>query len=132
MGLPVILVGVLMIIYGIYTAFSFPQEAARVPDIVGKGFYYTLIGGVLLIEGVVIQGFKKIYALILHLAAAVPYFLAIQEILRVGNSIGTQPQQYLAAAQYYLLAGIILNILGIVANNIRRAPRMVTTTTTLR
>lgn len=118
-----IVAGVLLIIYGIFTAFNFPFQSSRVHDIVSRGFFYTLIGGVVFIEGVVIQGFKRWYALILHLAAAYPYYLAIQQIVNVGNSNATQIQQYFTAAQYYFFAGIILNILGIAANNLRRETR---------
>ncbi len=106
--------------YGLYKGFSFKFETSQIPTIVRHGFFYTLVGGVVFIEGVVIQGFKNIPALILHLAAVVPYYLAIQEVLKVGDTFQSQPQAYLTPSQYYFLAGIILNILGFVANRVRR------------
>ncbi len=119
-GLLVILAGVLLIIYGVYKAFSFNFVTSNVPSIVRQGFLYALVGGVVFIEGVVIQGFRRVYALVLHLAAILPYYLAIQEILKVADTSQTQVQPYVTASQLYFLAGVILNVLGIVANRVRR------------
>jgi hypothetical protein len=114
------IVGVLLIVYGIYSVTKYPFQASNVKDIVSKSVLYVLVGGVVFLEGVVVQGFKKIYALILHLAAILPYYLAIQQILSVGNTGATNVQQYLAGSEYYFIAGVILNILGLIANNLRR------------
>ena len=122
------IVGVLVIIYGIYSLTKYPFQASNVKDIVSKSIVYMLAGGVVFIEGVVVQGFKKVYGLILHLAAIVPYYLAIQQILSVGNTGATSFQPYLSASQYYFIAGVILNILGLVANNVRRVREPVATT----
>jgi len=113
------IVGVIAIIYGIYEITKYPLQASNVKDIVSKSILYMLVGGVVFLEGVVVQGFKKVYALIIHLAAAVPYYLAIQQILSVGNTGSTQFQHYLSASGWYFIIGVVLNIVGLIANNLR-------------
>jgi hypothetical protein len=126
-GFALMIVGVLLIVYGIYSITKYSFLASNVKDIVSKSALYMIVGGVVFLEGVVVQGFKKIYALILHLAAILPYYLAIQQILSVGNTGATAVQQYLSASEYYFIAGVILNILGLIANNLRRVREPATT-----
>jgi hypothetical protein len=121
------IVGVIAIVYGIYEITKYPLQASNVKDIVSKSVLYMLVGGVVFLEGVVVQGFKKVYALIIHLAAVVPYYLAIQQILSVGNTGSTQFQQYLSASEWYFIIGVVLNIVGLVANNLRAIREPVTT-----
>ncbi len=121
------IVGVILVIYGVYSLTQYSFSASNVNDIVHKPVLYILVGGVVFLEGVVVQGFKKIYALIIHLAAIIPYYFAIQQILSVGSTGSTSVQQYLSASGYYFAIGVIKNIIGLVANNVRRVREPVTT-----
>ncbi len=127
LGFLLMIVGVLAIIYGVYLLTTYSFQAGNVKDIISKPVLYILVGGVVFLEGVVIQGFKKVYALILHLAAVLPYYLAIQQILSVGASGETHVSAYTSASGIYFAIGIVLNVLGLIANNLRRVPETVTT-----
>jgi hypothetical protein len=119
--------GVLLVIYGIYTLTQYSFTASNVKDIISRPILYIMVGGVVFLEGVVVQGFKKIYALVLHLAAILPYYLAIQQILSTGSTGETHVQAYISASGLYFAVGVILNILGLVANNLRRVKETVST-----
>jgi hypothetical protein len=127
LGFLLMIVGVLLIIYGIYKMTTYPFETSNIHSIVSNAVFYILVGAVVFLEGVVIQGFKRIYALVLHLGAVIPYYFAIQAILSQGAAGASSASQYLTASEYYLAAGVILNLLGLIANNLR-VRRQVSTT----
>ncbi|HEY7588291.1 MAG TPA: hypothetical protein VIB49_06060, partial [Thermoplasmata archaeon] len=78
------IVGVVLIILGIYRIVTSDFEAANIPSIVGDGFAFVLYGAIVFIAGVVIVGFRNWIALVLHLAALIPYYFAIQSIITTG------------------------------------------------
>src|SRR5712692_9463260 len=83
-GLIIMIIGVLIIVYA---AFLLVQDApgGNVPQIVGYDSVLALAGAVAFIVGVVVQGFKKTFALIVHLVAVIPYYLAIVKVQSLGN-----------------------------------------------
>ena len=118
-GLLIMIIGVLLIVYA---AFLLVQDApgGNIPRIVGYDSVIALAGAVVFIEGVVVQGFKKIIALIIHLAAVIPYYLAIVQVQTLGNQGVRDLSTYLNQTELYWAIGIILNIIGIILNRVGR------------
>ncbi len=116
-GLIIMIIGVLIIVYA---AFLLVQDApgGSVPRIVGYDSVLALAGAVVFIVGVVVQGFKKIFALIVHLVAVIPYYLAIVQVQSLGNQGVRDISMYLNQTELYWAAGIILNIIGIILNRV--------------
>jgi len=119
LGLAIVLVGVAFLLYGIYNALTTGYAQSDIPKLVANAFVPITIGVVLLIDGVVVQGFKNYYALIIHLIANVPYALAIMGINNLGQQSNppTNPQEYIMATLVYWIIGVIFNLGGIVANH---------------
>ena len=119
LGLVIVLVGVVFLFYGIYNALTTEYVQSNIPKLMTYAFVPILIGGVLLINGIVVQGFKNYYALIIHLIANVPYALAIMGINNLGQQSNppTNPQEYIMATLIYWIIGVIFNLGGIVANH---------------
>jgi hypothetical protein len=119
-GLAIALVGAALLLYGIYYALTTEYVEANIPQIVANGFVPIAIGTVVIIDGVVVQGFRNYYALIIHLIANVPYALAIIGIANLGQQINppTNLQNYLMTNFIYIywIIGAIFNIGGIIAN----------------
>ncbi len=111
------IIGVLLIVY---SAFRLVQDApvGSIPQIVGYDSVIALVGAVVFIVGVVFQGFKKIFALIVHLVAVIPYYLAIVQVQSLGNQGVRDISMYLNQTEFYWAAGIILNIIGIILNRV--------------
>ena len=122
LGLVIMLIGVAVLLYGIYNALTVEYVAANVPKIVENGFVPVTIGIVLLINGVVVQGFRKYYALIIHLIANIPYALAIIHLNNLAKQTApsTNPRDYIMATMIYWIIGIIFNIGGIIANHLAK------------
>ncbi len=120
LGLVIMLVGVAILLYGIYKTLTIEYIAANVPKIVANGFVPVTIGIVLLINGVVVQGFRKYYALIIHLIANIPYALAIIHLNNLAQQTNpsTNPRDYIMATLIYWIIGAIFNIGGIIANHL--------------
>jgi hypothetical protein len=118
LGLAIVLVGVAFLFYGIYNALTTEYVQSNIPELVTYAFVPIMTGGVLLIDGIVVQGFRNYYALIIHLIANVPYALAIMGINNLGQQSNppTNPQEYIMATLIYWIIGIILNLGGIIAN----------------
>ncbi len=116
-GLIIMILGVLAIVYA---AFLLVQNApgGSVPQIVGYDSVIALAGAVVFIVGVVVQGFKKILALIFHLLSVIPYYLAIVQVQSLGNQGISDLSKYLNQTELYWAAGIILNIIGIILNRV--------------
>lgn len=123
------LIGVIIMILGVlaivYAAFLLVQDApnansTNIPRIVGYDAIIALAGAVAFIMGVVIQGFRNIFALILHLIAIIPYYLAIAKVQTLGQQgIGDWPT-YLTKTELYWPAAIILGIIGVILNRVGR------------
>jgi hypothetical protein len=118
LGLAIVLVGAVILLYGIYNALTIGYEESNIARLVTNGFVPIMIGAVLIIDGIVVQGFRNYYALVIHLIANVPYALAIMGINNLGQQLNppTNPQDYLMATLIYWIIGVILNIGGIIAN----------------
>ena len=116
-GLVIMILGILIIVYG---AFLLVQDGpgGSVPRIVGYDAVIALAGAVVFIVGVVVQGFKNIFALIVHLVAVIPYYLAITKVQSLGNGAVSDASAYLMQTELYWAAGIILNIIGIILNRV--------------
>jgi hypothetical protein len=119
LGLAIMLVGVAFFLYGVYSALTTEHAQSNIPKLVVNGFVPITIGIVLLIDGVVVQGFINYYALIIHLIANIPYALAIMGINNLGQQTNppTNPQEYITATLIYWIIGVIFNLGGIVANH---------------
>lgn len=113
------IVGVVLIILGIYRIVTSDFEAANIPSIVGDGFAFVLYGAIVFIAGVVIVGFRNWIALVLHLAALIPYYFAIQSIITTGQTQATDVRAYWDASTIPWIIGIILNLLGMVMNRVK-------------
>lgn len=114
-GLLIMIVGILLIVYG---AFLLVQDGpgGSVPRIIGYDAIIGLAGGVIFIVGVVVQGFKRIIALIVHLIALIPYYLAISRIQTLGMQGSTDESTYLMQTELYWVAAIALGIIGVILN----------------
>ena len=112
------IVGVLILVYGIYRVVTSDFTTANIPNIVANGFAFVLYGAVVFIAGVVVVGFRNWVALILHLAAVIPYYFAIQSVISVGNTQGTTVMAYLNASAIAWIIGIVFNIAGMVMNRV--------------
>ena len=88
------IVGVVLILLGIYRVVTSDFVAANISNIVGNGFAFVLYGAVVFIVGVVVVGFRNWIALALHLASVVPYYFAIQNVISVGQTQSTQIRAY--------------------------------------
>ena len=112
------LVGVATLLYGVYNTLTTEYIEANISKIVANGFVPITIGIVVLINGIVIQGFKNYYALVIHLLANIPYALAIMGTNNLGQQTNppTDPQEYIMAMLIYWIIGAVLNIGGIIAN----------------
>jgi hypothetical protein len=113
------IVGVLLIVFGIYRVVTSDFVAANIPGIVSNGFAFVLYGAVVFIAGVVIVGFRNWIALVLHLAAVVPYYFAIQSIITTGQTGSTDVRAYWDASTIPWIIGIILNLLGMIMNRVK-------------
>lgn len=120
LGLVIMLVGIAILLYGVYKTLTVEYIAANVPKMVANGFVPVTIGIVLLINGVVVQGFRKYYALMIHLIANIPYALAIIGINNLAQQTNpsTNPQDYIMATLIYWIVGVVFNIGGIIANHL--------------
>jgi hypothetical protein len=122
----ILIVGVLIIVLGVYRVVTSDFSAANVSNIVGNGFAFILYGAVVFIAGVVVVGFRNWVALVLHLAAVIPYYFAIQSVISTGQAMNTSPLAYFNASAIPWILGIVLNIAGIVMNRVnlgaRKAP----------
>jgi hypothetical protein len=120
LGLTIALVGAALLLYGIYYALTAEYVEANIPNIVANNFVPVTIGLVVIINGVVVQGFRNYYALMIHLIANAPYALAIIGINNLAQQINppTNPQDYLMTNFIYIywIIGAIFNIGGIIAN----------------
>lgn len=118
-GLLIMIVGILLIVYG---AFLLVQDGPGgfVPRIIGNDAVIGLAGGVIFIIGVVVQGFKRIIALIVHLVALIPYYLAISQIQTLGMQGNANESTYLTQTELYWAAAIILGIIGVTLNRTGR------------
>ncbi len=117
-GLLIMIIGVLGIVYA---AFLLVQDAPNansinISRIIGYDAIIALAGGVILIMGMVIQGFKKISALIVHLIALIPYYLAITKVQTLGQQGSSDYSTYLTQTELYWAAAIILGIIGTIIN----------------
>jgi len=117
------LVGVGILLYGVYNVLTTEYVEANIPNIVANGFVPITIGIVIFINGIVVQGFRNYYALIIHLIANVPYALAIIGINNLGQQTSppTDPQEYIMATLIYWIIGAVLNIGGIIANRLKES-----------
>lgn len=120
------IVGVLVIVWGIYRVATSDFTSANIPSIVGNGFAFVLYGAVVFIAGVVVVGFRNWVALVLHLAAVIPYYFAIQSVISTGEGMDTRPLAYFNASAIPWIIGIVLNVAGMVMNRVtlgaRKAP----------
>ncbi len=120
------ILGVILIVLGIYRVVTSDFTAANIPNIVGNGFAFVLYGAVVFIAGVVVVGFRNWIALVLHLAAVIPYYFAIQSVIATGEGMDAKPLAYFNASAIPWIIGIILNFAGIVMNRVtigaRKAP----------
>jgi hypothetical protein len=113
------IVGVIIMVVGIFRVVTSNFTAADIPTIVSTGFAWILYGAIIFIAGVVVVGFRNWVALILHLAALVPYYFAIQIIIQQGQAGNTQPLAYFNPSAIAWIIGIALNILGLVMNRVK-------------
>jgi ABC-type branched-subunit amino acid transport system permease subunit len=116
------ILGVLAIVYA---AFLLVQDApnansSNIPRIVGYDAIIALAGAIIFIMGVVIQGFKNIFALIVHLIALIPYYLAITKVQTLGQQGTSDFSTYLTQTELYWAVAIILGIVGIILNRVGR------------
>lgn len=122
----VAIVGVILIVIGIFRVVTSNFIAANVPNIVANGFAWILYGAIVFIAGVVVVGFRNWVALLLHLAAVIPYYFAVQSVIATGQAGGTQPLAYFNPSAIAWIIGIVLNIAGIIMNRVtigaRKAP----------
>ncbi len=121
-GLLIMILGVLMIVYA---AFLLVQDApnattTNIPRIVSYDSIIALAGAVVFIMGIVIQGFKNIFALIAHLIALIPYYLAITKVQSLGQQGSSVLSTYLTQTELYWAAAIVLGIIGIILNRVGR------------
>lgn len=131
LGLAIMLVGVVFVLYGFYWVLTTEYVEANVRILVSRGFAAIMVGVIVLINGVVVQGYKNYYALTIHLLANVPYAVAIWSIFNMGYqpSPPTDPQEYLMATLIYWIIGAILNVGGIAANRFAKEKTPTTKTT---
>ncbi len=120
------ILGVIMIVYG---AFLLVQDGSggNIPRIVGYDAVIALAGAVVFIVGVVVQGLRNVFALIVHLVAVIPYYLAITKVQSLGQSGTSALSTYLTQTELYWAAGIILNIVGIILNRVGKKQKQPTT-----
>jgi len=118
LGIIILLVGLAVLAYGAYHVLTVNYVEANMSEIVAKGFVPIAVGVVLVIDGVVVRGFRNYYALLIHVIANAPYALAIIGINNLGQKTApsTNWQDYLMATLIYWVIGIAINIAGIVAN----------------
>jgi len=131
LGLAIMLVGVVFMLYGVYWVLTTEFVEANIPTLVGRGFSAIMVGLVVFINGIVVQGYKNYYALGIHLLANIPYAIAIWTIFNMGynqTSPPTDPQEYIMATIIYWIIGAILNIGGIVANRFVKEKTAASTT----
>jgi hypothetical protein len=122
LGIIILLVGLAVLAYGAYHVLTVKYVEANMHEIVGKGFVPIAIGVVLIIDGVVVRGFRNYYALVIHLIANIPYALAIIGINNLGQQTtpSTNPRDYVMATLIYWIIGVAFNIGGILANRFTR------------
>jgi hypothetical protein len=122
LGIIILLVGLAVLAYGAYHVLTVKYVEANMPEIVGKGFVPIAVGVVLIIDGVVVRGFRNYYALVVHLIANIPYALAIIGINNLGQQTmpSTNPLDYVMATLIYWIIGVAFNIGGILANRFTR------------
>jgi hypothetical protein len=118
LGLAIMLVGIVFVLYGVYWALTTEHVEANIRILVSRGFSAIIVGIIVLINGVVVQGYKNYHALTIHLLANIPYAVAIWSIFNMGYQASppTDPQEYIMATFIYWIIGAILNVGGIVAN----------------
>lgn len=119
-GLLIMILGVLMIVYA---AFLLVQDApaatnGNIPRIVGYDSIIALAGAVVFIMGIVVQGFKSPFALLAHLIALIPYYLAITKVQSLGQQGTSDFSTYLTQTDVYWAVAIILGIIGIILNRV--------------
>lgn len=118
--------GALLIVLGIYRVITSGFVTSNIPSVVRDGFAFVLYGAVVFVVGIVVSGFRNWVALVLHLSAVTPYYLAIQSVISVGQTQSVQLRAYWDASTVPWIAGIVLNFLGMIVNRVligaRRAP----------
>ncbi len=119
----IVVLGVVFILLGIYRVVTSDFIASNISNIVGNGFAFVLYGAVVFIVGVVVVGFRNWIALVLHLAAVIPYYFAIQSVIAVGQTQSTQVRAYWDASTIPWIIGVILNFSGIIMNRVLIGPR---------
>ncbi|MGQ9565200.1 MAG: hypothetical protein ACUVT5_01455 [Candidatus Bathyarchaeales archaeon] len=67
LGLTIMLVGVVFMLYGLYWALTTEYVKANIRVLVSRGFVAIIVGVIVLINGVVMQGYRNYYALTIHL-----------------------------------------------------------------
>lgn len=119
LGLTIMLVGVVFMLYGLYWALTTEYVKANIRVLVSRGFVAIIVGVIVLINGVVMQGYRNYYALTIHLLANIPYSVAIWSIFNLGyqTSPPTDPQEYIMSTFIYWIIGVILNVDGIIVNH---------------
>jgi hypothetical protein len=122
LSLLIITAGVLAILYA---AFLLVQDGpgGSVSKIVGNDAVIGLAGGVVLLVGIVVQGMKRLLALIIHLVSVIFYYEAILKIQNLGQQGISDYSIYLTQTQFYWAVAIILGIVGIVVNGIGKKPK---------
>ncbi len=119
----IVVIGVVLILLGIYRVVTSDFVASNISNIVGNGFGFVLYGAVVFIVGVVVVGFRNWIALVLHSAAVVPYYFAIQSVIAVGQTQSTQVRAYWDASTIPWIIGVLLNFSGIIMNRVLIGPR---------
>ncbi len=119
----IVVIGVVFILLGIYRVVTSDFVASNISNIVGNGFAFVLYGAVVFIVGVVVVGFRNWIAFVLHLAAVIPYYFAIQSVIAVGQTQSTQVRAYWDASTIPWIIGVILNFSGIIMNRVLIGPR---------
>jgi hypothetical protein len=117
-------VGAIVIVLGLYRVITSDFVAANIPSIVGNGFAYILYGAVVFIVGVVVVNFRNPIALVIHLAAVVPYYFAIQAVIEVGQAGATTVGAYWSASSIPWILGVALNLIGIIVNRVVKVKRV--------
>lgn len=118
-GAVVAVLAVVVLLLGILNVVRTEFVASNVPVIVGSGFSYVLYGIVAFIVAVVVYGSRSWMALVLHVAAIVPYYFATQSVITVGNTQATDVGSYWSASAIPWIVGIVLNIAGIAVNRLK-------------
>ncbi len=94
--------------------------SGSVSRIVGNDAVIGLVGGVVLLVGIVVQGFRRILAIIIHLVSVIFYYEAILKVQTLGQQEISDYSTYLTQTQLFWGAAIFLGIVGIVVNGIEK------------